>query len=97
MANEKWKKKNSGNKQIKKRNSVSRFITINVIKKKNNDKKEAKAKIPAEAIATIAAVVFKTGDIYKDNAWGLVLDWLYKLVLRSSIFFILSYENSFLW
>ena len=66
-ANEKRKKKNGGNKRTKKRNGANRFIAINAIKKKDNNKKEAEARTFAEAIVIIAIVIFEASDIYKDD------------------------------
>ena len=68
LASEKQKKKNGSSEQTKKCNSVNCFIVINAIKKKDNNKKEAKAKTLAKVIATIAAATFEVGDIYKNNA-----------------------------
>ena len=96
-ANKKRKKKNSDDKQTKKRNGANYFITINVIKKKDNNKKEAKIRTFAKATAIIVAATFKVNDIYKDDTWGLVLDWLYKLVFCGGIFFIFLYKSSLLW
>ena len=43
-------------------------MTINVVKKKDNNKEKAEAKILAKAVAAIATVTFKVSDIYKNNA-----------------------------
>ena len=43
-------------------------MAINAIKKKDNNKEEAEARIPAKAVAVIAVVILKAGNIYKDNA-----------------------------
>ena len=64
----KQKEKNDGGRQTKKRNDASRFIAINAIKKKDNNKEKAKARIPAKAAIAIAAATFKAGNIYEDNA-----------------------------
>ena len=42
-------------------------MAINVIKKKDNNKKEAKAKTPAKAAVAIAIATFKVDNIYKNN------------------------------
>ena len=62
------KKKNSGDKRIKKRNGVDYFTIINVIEEEDNNKKKAKAKTPAEVVVAIAVAAFEADDIYKDNA-----------------------------
>jgi len=67
-ASKKQKKKNNGDKQIKKRNGANHFTAINAIKKEDNNKEKAKAKPPAEAIAAIAAATLKAGNIYKNDA-----------------------------
>ena len=71
-------------------------MAINAIKKENDDKKKAKARTPAEAAVAIVAAAFKAGNIYKDDAWSLISNWLYKLVFYGDIFFIFPYGNSFL-
>ena len=93
----KRKKKNGGGKRIKKRNGAGRFTAINAVKEEDDNKEEAEVRTLAKAAAAIAAAALKAGDIYEDDAWGLVSNWLRKLVLCGGIFFIPSYKSSPLW
>ena len=43
-------------------------MTINAVKKEDDNKKEAEVKILAEAVATIVAVTFKASNIYENDA-----------------------------